>query len=128
MALERAAFRAEAGDGSNVAINLDLNIRAVDERKGDLGGLDQLNLLGLIDHFAVVRDAGKLVAEDGVENGGVVELDGASKTLFEIGDGLAVGFLIGFPVILSKDGEGGCEKQESEQGQLFHNVDSGLER
>ena len=49
---------------------------------------------------AVPGDAGKIVAENGVEDSGVVELNGVGKTLFEIGDGLAVSLLIGLDLLV----------------------------
>jgi len=50
--------------------------------------------MGLVDDFTVPRNTGKIVAEDGVEDSGIVELNGAGKALFEIGDGLTVSLLI----------------------------------
>jgi len=71
--------------------------------------------------------AGKFVTEDGVEDGGIVELDGMSKALFEIGDGLTVKLLVGLKVILLRGSDGNQrEEHKGKQGQLFHHFDSGL--
>jgi len=67
----------------------------MDELVGVAGSLNEANLLRLADDFTVPGDAGKIVAEDRVEDSGVVELNGVGKALFEIGDSLAISLLIG---------------------------------
>jgi len=99
-AFGRAALGAKTENGSDIAKNFDLNVRGVDELVGVGGGLDEANLLGLADDFTVPGDTGKIVAEDGVEDRGVVELNGVGKALFKIGDGLAVSFLIGLNLLV----------------------------
>ena len=94
-ALDGASFRAQAENGSDVAINFHLNIRAMNEAVCIGGSLNELDLFGFIDDFTIVRDAGKIIRENRVENGGIVELDGVGEALLEIGDCLTVGFLIG---------------------------------
>ena len=93
-AFGRAALGAKAENGSDIAKNFNLNVRGVDELVGVAGSLNETNLLRLADDFTVPGDAGKIVAEDGVEDSGIVELNGAGKALFEIGDGLTVSLLI----------------------------------
>jgi len=99
-AFVRAAFGAKAENGSDVAKNFDLNIRGVDELVGVAGSLNEANLLGFADDFAVPSDSGKIIAEDGVEDSGVVELNGVGKALFEIGDRLTVSLLIGLNLLV----------------------------
>ena len=121
MALKRAAFRAETGDRSDVPIDFDDHIGTVNERVSDWRGLNELNLFCFGDDLAVVGDAGEIVAENGVEDGRVIELDGVRDTLLEIGDGLAVGLLVGLWLIfLSKSREREREESENEQHRLFH--------
>ena len=93
-ALQRAAFRAETGYRSDVAIDFDKHIGTMNECICVLGVLNQLNLFCLVDDLTVVGDADKIITEDGVEDGGVIELDGMRETKLEIGDGLAVGLLV----------------------------------
>ena len=121
MALQRAAFRAEAGNRSDVPIDFDDHIGTMNERVGGLRGLNQLNLFCFGDDLAVVGDTDKVVAENCVEDGRVIELDGVSETLLEIGDGLAVGFLVRLWLIfLSKSREREREESENEQHLFFH--------
>ena len=115
-----ASLSAEACDRGNVTEDFYLNIGAMNKSVSVRRILDQLNLLSFVDDLAVVRDAGEIVAEDSVKDGGVVELDRVSETLFEISDGLAVSFLVGPVVVLSEHRNATCEQQKGEQGQFFH--------
>lgn len=121
MALQGASFGAETGDRSDVTIDFNLHIGTVNERVDGLRGLNQLNLLGFVDDFAVVGDAGKIVAENSVEDGGVVELDGVGEADLEIGNGLAVGLLVGPRlIVLGENCERENEESENEQHRFFH--------
>jgi len=99
-AFGRAALGAKAENGSDIAKNFDLNVGGMDELVGVAGSLNEANLLGFADDFTVPCDTGKIVAEDGVEDRGVVELNGVGKALFEVGDGLPVSLLIGLNLLI----------------------------
>ena len=90
-ALRGATFRAQAEDGCDITKNFDLDIGGVDELIGIGGSLNEANLLGLVDDFTVPGDTGEVVAEDGVEDSGIVKLEGVSEALLEVGNGLAIG-------------------------------------
>ena len=120
-ALQRATFRAETGYRSDVAIDFDKHIGTMDECICVLGVLNQLNLFCFVDDLAVVGDADKIITEDGVEDGGVIELDGMRETKLEIGDGLAIGLLVWlWLVILSKSRGRESEESENEHQRFFH--------
>lgn len=95
-ALHGASLCAHAGDRSDIAVNLHLDIGAVNEAVCIGRSLNELDLLGLVDDLAKVGDAGKIIRENGVKDSGIVELDGVGEALFEIDDCLAVSFLIWF--------------------------------
>src|SRR5689334_4933189 len=62
--LAGAALGEETGDGGNVAVDLNLTVRAADEIVSDGRSLDITNLFGFAQDLAVPGNAGKIVGVD----------------------------------------------------------------
>src|SRR5262249_37844988 len=127
MALSGAAFGAEARYSRSVAINLYLNVGYANKLVGIGRSLDTPDLRGLIDHFAEPGHTGKIIAEDRVHDGRIIDLNCVGNSLLQIDERLTVRVRVRFLLAdllthqrLGRSGQRKSSKSQSEQKEFFH--------